>query len=459
MYCTKCGKALEQGICPNCDNLGNSAEDSKRKKHFDRKIKSNIKYKKLKEKKSKEKKLLSKRKKVTILIGSVAALIIAGAACFLVLYFVNNAKYYDAIEMLNNDEPKAAAKQFTQLGSFKEAESYLQDCNTLMDYYIAIDTMEDESYEDAIEMFADLDGYENSKELEQVCQNHFDYETANKLFDSGDYLSAKVTFVSLGDFENSIKLADICQIRLDYAEATALYKAGDNLLALRIFQSISQYQDSADMAFKCECRLTYEEALEKIEDEKYEFALELLDDIRANINESGLDFTSVLVRKDFNDVREDCFKYVSYNRGDSYYDQGLFYSAYLEFNKAGNLLDAREKAQSCIQPIKSKEVYENPDYARNSVKMTFYAPEEGGENVCIKVYEEDGDLVSVCLVEFDGKLKIYLPSGTYYYETSYGYDWFGKIEYFGFEKFNRITFTDGDTTQRLSSSYYYWLKF
>ena len=76
----------------------------------------------------------------------------------------------------------------------------------------------------------------------------------------------------------------------------------------------------------------------------------------------------------------------------------------------------------------------------------------------MQIYDEGGDLVSICLIKNEEKIKIYLPSGTYYYKTSRGNNWFGENEAFG-NGFKRVTFEDGSDTFKLSSRYYYWMGF
>ena len=453
MYCTNCGSVLESGKCPNCDFVDSSvsadSELPKRSKKSAKKVKEPKvrKVKQPKEKQPKEKQPMTKKKKVIIIVSAAAFIVLAGVGAFLAVYFVKDAQYNDAIELLRREKLDAAADSFEELGGFKNSPEFLEETLTMIDYFDAKGALEDGEYEDAISMFADLNGYQDSRTLEALAQQHFDYEAATALFDSGAFEQAKVAYLALGDFEESIMMVEVCQVVLDYDEAQTLYAAGQFLQAKNIFDTIPEFGDSKDMSFICDCVLTFDEAVDKIDSRLFSAAESMLKRLQKDINSSSINVSEVLPPDE-----------ISYYLGVSYFEQDLFYSAYQEFKKSTGFLDAASKAGKCEQPFKSEEIYINPDYTRNSVKLTLYAPEDGTENICVKIYEKSGELVSVCLIENDEKVKIYLPSGTYYYKISYGHKWYGEEEGFG-NSFERVTFSDGTDTFKLSSSYYYWMNF
>lgn len=423
LYCMKCGTKLVQGKCSKCDII-NISEETKKQKNASKGKKDT--------KPKVKKKGKSTRKKKLIIICVAIGVVVAIGAVVLGLFLNKDSDYDDAIAMLENGEPKEAAEIFEDLGSFKESENYLKECNDMMTYFEAVETMQDKDYEDAIGMFAALGDYEDSQELIQLSQNNIDYEMANVLFDTGDFVQAQMMFIALANFNNSAQLVLDCQVRLDYAEATMLFEAGYNLSAKLLFETILDFEDSQSLALICGYRLTYDDAIKKIDEDDFEGALVLLNGIKKDVADAGIDFETVMDQSKFDAVRNDSYKHVAYNKGKSFFDQVLFYSAYLEFVKASGLLDADELAQSCAQPIETKEIYENPDYASNKVSVTFSAPDVSGTSVCVKVYS-GSDLASMLLIKAGEKIRVKLPDGTFRFNIGNGENWYGEKEFFGDE--------------------------
>ena len=308
--------------------------------------------------------------------------------------------------------------------------------------------MQDENYAEAIELLAALGDYEDSQELLQLSQNNLDYEGAVALFDSGDFEQAKTMFSVLTDFKDSALLAQDCQVRLDYAMAVGLFDAGDYLTAKIMFGKTPGYEDSANLVLVCEFRIAYDNATKRIDNEDFEGAWSLLNSLKKDIADSGIDFNLVLDQSEFDAARDNCSKHISYNRGKSFFDQGLFYSAYLSFSNADGLLDADELALSCAQPIETGEIYVNPEYTENRVSVTFYAPVESGNSVCVRIYSGN-DLASMLLIKAGEKLRIKLPDGMFSFNIGKGIDWYGEEEFFGLEGYYGTLIVDESNTTLL----------
>ena len=139
---------------------------------------------------------------------------------------------------------------------------------------------------------------------------------------------------------------------------------------------------------------------------------------------------------------------------------GKNYTAYLLFKGLGSYKDASERTQECIlETPESGEIYRNDDYSKR-ISVTFHAPK--GDNVSyytlIKIYAENGDLVSLVFLRPNQKVKVRLPSGKYMMKEAMGYDWFGQQEMFGDNAYYSImVFEDGEYT-RIKSGYYYTIK-
>lgn len=436
LYCMKCGTKLVKDKCPSCDSLNMS----KKKRETVNQKKKKVKPKTIKEKPT------GKKKTIIITVCLTFGVIIAGGAVALGLFFSMDSDYNDAIALLENSEPKQAAEIFEGLNSFKESESYLMECNLLISYTHAVETMQDEDFTVAVGMFAALGDYGDSQELMQLSQNNLDYEKAGELFDFGDFEQAQTIFVALADFQDSSQLAHDCQVRLDYAKAAALFEAGENLAAKDLFETIIDFNDSKKLAMVCGYRLTYDDAVKKIEEEDFKGALELLNGIKQDVEDYDIEFIMVMDYTEFDAVRNDCYRHIWYNKGKSLFDEGLFYSAYINFSSASGLLDADELAQSCAQPIVTKELYENPDYAANKVSVTFYAPKESGNSVCVKIYS-GSDLASTLLIKAGEKLRIKLPDGMFSFNIGKGITWYGEKEFFGDDGYyGTLIINETDTT-------------
>ena len=254
-------------------------------------------------------------------------------------------------------------------------------------YNKALDIAGKGRYDDAIEAFKQMSGYKDSEEMIQEMY----YEKACKYMDEERYNEA-----------------------------------------ISIFDTTTGFKDSKILAIVCGSRLSYNDALKKAGREDYEGALDILDGIKRNIEDNGIDFSIVLDKDGFETTRDECYKHACYNNGKSLFDQALFYSAYLEFSKVSGMLDADELAKSCVQPIETKEIYVNPDHAENEAEVIFIVRKDCKLNICVKVYTGK-TLVSLCLIKRGETLKIELPSNIYSFNSSEGIDWYGEKEYFGDE--------------------------
>lgn len=467
MFCVRCGTRLEQGKCPNCgfvDNFDDKPKvvsspsakpDEKKSKIKKTKVKkpkekkfNNSRSKEIKpedgklkallsKEKAQEKRTLTKKRKKVIIIIAAAMAVVLGVGAFLTVYFIKDAKYQEAISYLDNNKPETAKQEFEELKSFKDSEQYLEDCNTLIAYYDAVDTYENEDYEDALDKFEELGSYKDSEDYAELSQNYIDYNGAKAYFDAGNFEQAKTVFVALGDFEDSINMATSCQSNMDYNEAQTLYNAKDYEGAKRLFVGIPDFKDSEDMAFICECLIDYEDAMGAYSKGSYSSAAGLFKNLESKIKLSKIDLTGILEQNQ-----------LKYYQGQCFYKQDLFYSAYQAFSSAGGYEDANMMLSQCRKTFKTEEIYINPSYTRNSVKFTFYG-KDASQDACVKIYD-GSTLVSICLIKKGEKLKIYLPSGTFDMEVSYGYNWYGEKEAFG-------TSPSARYSDKLHSDYYYWI--
>ncbi len=376
MFCTKCGSKIEEGkkFCTKCGALlGADKGDT---------VKPDIMQPETKTKKSSKKGLY---------IGIAAGVSVAVAGILAVLFFV-------VLPAVNYDKAVELA------GQGKHAE--------------------------AVEIFTSLGEYKDSKKRLETSQNLLDYKEAAAFFEDGDYERAQRAYEALGGYKDSKSMVQECQTRLDYAGAVALYEAGEYRDAQAIFDQTLEYEDSEDLSYACGYMLTYQEAVDKAEKGVYSDALELLTSIEKSIADRNAGFSTDMISDTYASFREDCYQHVCYNNGRDYFEQGLFYSAYVELSKAGDIKEARELAKACAQPFETGEMYRNSAYTDNEVRVTFNVPEENARNVYIKIYAGN-DLAATCQIKAGESLSIRLPSGIYSFKKAEGTTWYGAEEYFG----------------------------
>ncbi len=340
-----------------------------------------------------------------ILIVSACALVVACAVLIPVLLeTARAAKYEEAFALMDSGELPEAKEEFDELKEYKESADMAQQCQNMMDYQDANELMSAGDYAAAKKAFDSLSGYEDSSKLSAECQNVMDYDSAVAFMDAGDNKSALDIFLKLGDYSDASKLAEDCQDILDYDAAKALMEAGDFEKAKEGFSALIGYEDSLSLIKVCENEMDYI-AAEKA------------------------------------------------------YDQGEFYSAYAVFYGLSGFKDATDRAEQCIQPDpKTGEIYRNPDYSAKKRSLTFKTPDDG-KSTYIKIYSEDGDLVSTLFIASGKKLKVKLPSGTYRFKTAAGAKWFGEKDMFGDEGwYSLVMFGENKDTWTLKSGYIYTLK-
>ncbi len=480
MFCMKCGTEIKNGVCPNCGTVDKDAASAvqpqppkqspqqtaqqppqqpaqqtmQQQRYYGAPPvyqnpsqapygyeAQNIGSEPPKQSRYKQKAPWNKKKKRTlaIIISSVAFLLVVGG--LLTGYLLIDKKYSEAVDDLSRERPKTALKSFEEIKWFKESDEYIIKCNNLITYNDAVDMYDDEEYEDALPVFKQLGDYEESEDYAQLCQNYIDYTEADSLFETQDYEAAQTIFVSLGEFEDSKNMAQLFQNNIDYLQAKMYFEDEDYEAANELFEKIPEFEDSSDMIFYCDCLIRYNEALGDIDKESFSKATQALEKIKNDILGASLDFTDILEMEELN-----------YNLGQSYFGDELYYSAYNAFRAAGGYEDSAAMSDKCIQTVKTEEIYINPDYTKNTVKMTYYGVEDSSLSIYVEVYQ-DGTLVSTCFIKYDEKLVVKYPTGKYTFKIYEGDKWFGPEE-----KFGSSTASDS-IVETFKSNYYYWIEF
>ena len=385
---------------------------------------------------------LSKRTKKIVIIGGGSFLLLCIALVITLVLIDCAERYENAVALMNDGEYAQALEEFENLHRYKDAEIYAPQCQ----YAMAEEMMADSDYDDAKQEFLDLADYEDADNRAQECQNYMDYIDAEEMLADGSYLDAKQAFIALDDFTDAYARAEECQNNIDYLDAVAMMDDLYNAEALAVFTRLGDFKDSTANAVECQNRIDYDTATDKMDTGDYEGALKILSTL------AGF--------SDAQQLAQDCQNIIDYSNAELALADGKNYTAYVLFDGLGSYSDAAERAEECIlETPESEEIYHNDDYSKR-ISITFHAPKGDEVNyyTLIKVYAENGDLVSMVFLRPNEKVKIRLPSGKYMMKEAIGLDWFGQQEMFGDNAYYSVmVFEDGEYTQ-IKSSYYYTIK-
>ncbi len=138
---------------------------------------------------------------------------------------------------------------------------------------------------------------------------------------------------------------------------------------------------------------------------------------------------------------------------------GQYYKAYQKYCLTG-WEDANERAERCAQSWpKNGEVYRNSEYSSKKTYLHIKIDnQDEGQAALIKLYADNGDLVSCLFISGAGKVTAKIPGGTYTVKMGVGENWFGIEDAFGDEGYYQtMLFDDYADTVTLKSGYEYTL--
>lgn len=388
-----------------------------------------------------------------VIVGAVILILVAAAAG---IYLKKDAEYKEAIQLMESSDILEAKEVFESLESFKDSEAQIKEC----DYLTAKDNLENGDYETAAAMFALLYDYKDSEKLLHEAENYSKYHKALKHFNNMEFEEAQLLFNELGNFEDSMQLAAECQLEQKYIQAVLLMESGSNEQAKSYFEELADYKDSPTQVLICEYRILYAEAIDKIDSENFVEAWEILNTITTDFLDIDIDLSLVVDTEELSRHRNECYKYVNYENAIKLYEEGLYYDAYKKFVKAGDILDAEDKALSCIQTFSTKEIYHNPDYVSNECTVIFRSQSDYTYNECLKVVTNGGDLVSTIAIQPGQNLTIKIPEGVYMIVGGKGDTWFGDKGYFGDDGYYyKVKFSADDCFMGNRSYKLFWSMF
>lgn len=310
-------------------------------------------------------------------------------------------------------------------------------------YKEAIALMDSGEVPQAQEAFIALGNYKESDELSLKCRNMLDFDAAKAQMDAGEYAEAKQAFVKLGDYDQASKMAIQCQDKMDYDAAVVLMDANNNEKARDAFLKLGNFEDSAELAKECKNRMDYDAAKALMENHDYQKAL--------------FAFRALADYSDSEELTVECQNKMDYEAATIAFDQGKYYTAYIIFKSIGDYADSATCANACYQTTpKNGEVYRNPAYSSKKCSLTISTAADGYDNY-LKFYTDNDELVATVFIASGQKARIKLPVGTYKIKAATGMDWFGAEEMFGDEGFYQLLTFGNDVTTTFKSNYTYTL--
>ncbi len=311
-------------------------------------------------------------------------------------------------------------------------------------YNNAVSLLEDNLPEQARYEFVSVSWYRDAREKIEVCDNMITYDKAKDLMENDSLTEARELFLSLGTFRDSKELADECQTKNKYNYSIALMNLGEYEMALESFNSLGSFYDSEDLAAQCKKELSYEKAVTLMDEGSYYEASRMFENL--NLFKNSYEFF------------KECQNHIVYDNAVNEYNNGNIYEAYMLFDSLGDFLDAASLKDDCILPTPpSKELYSNPDFPNRYSTVKVVAPASNHRaHAYMKVYSEDGELVSTLFIRSGESLVFFMPQGTYTVKAGYGWDWFGEDIAFGDDaQYKVLVFGDGVESMTLRKYYTY----
>ena len=358
-----------------------------------------------------------KGKKLAIILGSSAALLVAAGVAVFFLLLRPYWKEQDRIERYNR-----GAK-----------------------------AIEEGDYEKASSIFRDLGDYDDSEEMLAYAQKGINYENAKKSMQDGNYREAKELLSEHDDFKDSATLITQCNYAIAFADAQELADAGRYEEALQKLSEAGSNPDKYKIEARCKEALAQENVEKFIAEKKYQEALDILN------SEEGkkVENRASLIKT--------CNDGLAYAEAVALYREEKYYSAYNKFKSLGNYEDSQSYMNSCVQPTPStKELYHNSAYSGKNVSLKIQPPTGDGNVNYIKLYIVSGGqeiLVSTIFIEKGRNYTVKIPSGNYVIKVAYGSgSWYGEKEMFGSNAtYERLQSTETSDVFTMQPNYSYTL--
>lgn len=165
-----------------------------------------------------QKKKKAKTKKIGIITG-VAAVIVIAALLVITMVIVPSGNYNSAVALMNDGKYEEAITAFKEMGDYKDASAKIDECKNIIEeqknegiYQQAIGLFDGKKYDEANELFLGLDNYKDSADKAKECTfqkafNILEFGGASNI-DIKDYYEGCETAYSLLSSIGTYKNAD-----------------------------------------------------------------------------------------------------------------------------------------------------------------------------------------------------------------------------------------------------------
>ena len=347
------------------------------------------------------KSLVAKENKTNVFANKKTLAIAAIALLVLGLLFVpaitKNSTYRKAISSMKNGNYDQAKETFVSLEGYKSSNEYIVYCDALQQY-------EEGDLDKAISRFKTISDLDDA-------DNYVNYLTTIKNIQSDSnvmsFESAQETFTKIGKFLDSEDMAKYCQ-------SIVLFLNEDPSAVEKLQETIennnikTQYINTASAATR------FIEAKAKFDNDD----LSCFDEFD-KLREEKSSFVSTMAGD-----------YANYIQGLEHYNQEMFYSAYLSFQKCYDFKDASELIESCHQERPASGIIYNN--TSSSVSVTIYDTSDD-EDMFIKIYDSDDNLIESIYIRDGSSATARFQAGSTRMAIASGdsEDWFGPNEAFG----------------------------
>jgi len=316
----------------------------------------------LQENREKQRAAKRRRRKKAVRLA-VSGVVLAAAVVAVTQWGIPTLKYHTAAQLLQAGEYDQAIAAFSDMGSYRDAETQVLECE-YQKAQALLAKGDEASLTEAEALFLSLGEYSQSAQNAQEAA----YGLAGLYLEAGRYEEAAERYQALGAYrESEQKLQETA-----YRQASAMYDAQGYEAARALFLGLGAYEDAADKARAC----TYELARGKLEAGAYQQALDEL---------AGLE-------PSYQDV-ELLTKQAYYALAEADVQAGAYESAGERYLLAGNYSDAEAKANDCLYRL-AVQTKATGDYAKARelfLRIPTYLDSEGQAQSC--VYEQAAALI------------------------------------------------------------------
>lgn len=428
---------------------------------------------------------LKSRKKLVIIISSIAGAVLIAAVVGILLWTnavskKNRETYDKAMAQYESGDYAGAFDAFESLDKFEDSRAMAKKAENQRDFLAMEEMAQQSDFKKIADMLWERSiifaGTQDGDAAEKLAEEYESLSGAYDCMKAGDYDGAYNKFEQLDELKDDYA-SDVCLCRahrcikskdwwdaLDY-----LYIYGHGEYNLSVLSDPSTDEDKAfTQAVLAGDSEKAAEMISSTDANIVEMKETALKGVRYNEAKNAMnsgDFGTAMnefeALGDFLDSRslylkakDDYETYeVAYKDALELYNSKHFYKAMTAFEDLGEYKDAEKKAASCKQALpKNGALKKNA----GGIKLNIQAP-GGSESVLVRVYNSSDKVVGQVFIRPGKKATIKVKSGSYKIKVGYGTEWYGS-DLFGPTGSYTLLKNGSSSTFSFKSGYAYTLK-